>query len=434
MVQFSLKAVVATIFAAASLIEAADVSNGHHLERRCTGKRHQPGAYGTKHHHEPKKTHHAASTSNSSGKGIVAAYVTDWALPSEIAWSKLDHVFYAFAIPTKDGSLGSFDAGNLQKVVKDAHANQKKVSLSVGGWTGSLYFSDLVLTTDKRSAFADNLVKAVTDYDLDGIDIDWEYPNNPNGVACNAINDNDTANFLSLMTLLRQKLGSGKTLSAAVATTPFNDASQNPEDSLDAKWGSTLDYINIMVYDLAGSWNPKTGANSPLYSDADDSASVDSAVTAWTGAGFPANKILVGVPFYGFVTKVKTAITASTGEHVAFDTSAPQIQGDQYDTKGADPCPGATATYSGEFQYRSIVEEGVSKNSSGWANYWDSKTMTPYAFNKDKMYLLTYDNPASLTDKANYAVKKNLGGLMMWSLEMDTSSNDLLNAMQAVRA
>jgi Glycosyl hydrolases family 18 len=54
-------------------------------------------------------------------------------------------------------------------------------------WTGSLYFSTLVQTASSRDAWSDVLVKAVEDYDLDGLNLDWEYPNNANGVACNAM-------------------------------------------------------------------------------------------------------------------------------------------------------------------------------------------------------------------------------------------------------
>ncbi|ORZ19586.1 glycoside hydrolase superfamily [Absidia repens] len=384
--------------------------------------------------HYQKKSVHAnatgAATSSLASQVRLSAYVTDWALPSTIPWSKLDHVYYAFGIPDSSGTLGQFDTGQLKTIVSQAHKNNKTISLSVGGWTGSLHFSDLVQTSASRESFATILTKAVSDYNLDGIDIDWEYPNSPNGVSCNSINSADTANFLSLMKTLRQKLGTDKLITAAVAIAPFFDSSQEPSSYLDAAWGTTVDYLNVMVYDLSGMWMSTTGSNSAL-KNGGDQGSVDQAIQQWTDAGFPANKLVVGCPFYGYLAAVSRPATAST-EHVPFSGTT-QIQGDQYDSKGADPCPGAVAAYSGEYQYRSIVADGVQTNQSSWTTWWDAKTSTPYAYNSAKKTMVTFDNPASLKLKASYVVQHKLGGMMMWSLEMDDSNNSLLSAMQDVR-
>ncbi|KAI8084794.1 glycoside hydrolase superfamily [Halteromyces radiatus] len=408
---FSLKAIVIALFATSVVVSG---KNSHH------------GSHGSTHKTPPTSSAPTKAASNVK----LAAYVTDWALPSKIAWSKLDHVYYAFGIPDKTGALGSFDTAQLKNVVSEAHSNNKTISLSVGGWTGSLHFSTLVRTSASRDAFAAILEKAVADYNLDGIDIDWEYPNSPNGVACNSINSADTDNFLSLMKNLRQRLGDNKLITAAVATAPFFDSSQSPSSYLDSSWGTTVDYLNIMVYDLAGMWNPTTSSNSALKNGGDE-GSVDQAIQQWTDAGFPGNKLVVGCPFYGYLAAVSQPVTASS-ENVPFSGKT-QIQGDQYDEKGADPCPGATATYSGEYQYRSIVADGIQNNQSSWTTFWDDKTSTPYAYNSAKKTMLTFDNPASLKLKASYVVQNKLGGLMLWSLEMDDANNSLLSAMQAVR-
>ncbi|ORZ11431.1 glycoside hydrolase superfamily, partial [Absidia repens] len=360
----------------------------------------------------------------------ISAYVTDWALPSKIAWSKLDLIYYAFAIPDKSGSLGDFDANQLKTVVKEAHSNKKKVSLSVGGWSGSVHFSDLVKSSGSRQKFAKTLIKTVSEYNLDGIDIDWEYPNSPDGVACNSVDKDDTANFLSLMKLLRQDLGQHKLITAAVSTMPFYDSNQQPSAKLDPEWTKTVDFLNVMVYDLSGTWNSKTGANAAL-KNGGDQGSVEQAIQQWTSAGMSRDQLVVGVPFYGYLAAVDEKATGARAA-VPF-RSKTQIQGDKYDEKGADPCPGAKATFSGEYQYRSIVSEGVQHNKSDWTNFWDHATFTPYAYNTHQKTLLTYDNPASLKAKAEYVVQHKLGGLMIWSLEMDDANHSLLNSMQAVR-
>ncbi|KAL1935622.1 hypothetical protein VTP01DRAFT_4762 [Rhizomucor pusillus] len=373
----------------------------------------------------------------SSSKHRLTAYVVDWALPVSIHWDMLDHVHYAFAIPDSDGNLSGFDSSQLKSVVKEAHTHEKGISLSVGGWTGSLHFSGLVRTASKREAFADVLVETCKQYDLDGLDIDWEYPNDPNGVSCNEKDENDTPNFLEFLKVLRKKLDATfknerKWISASVGATVFKGSNQESLSKLDSEWGTVLDAFQIMCYDLTGYWAEKTGANAPLRGGSADS-SVEQAVEAWHSAGIPYDRIVVGVPFYGY-TGLTTKPVTKHAMQVPINHSKPQIKGDKYDTEEADPCPGAKASYSGEFQWRAIQEEGILHNKNGWKSYWDASTETPYAYNAAKKQFVTFDDPHSLSAKAKYAKELNLQGIMLWSLDMDDSRHSLLKALQDIRA
>ncbi|KAF7728391.1 hypothetical protein EC973_006199 [Apophysomyces ossiformis] len=358
--------------------------------------------------------------------------------PDNIAWSKLDHINYAFGIPNQDGQVNGFTDSQLQKAVGDAHKNNRTISLSVGGWTGSLYFSDLVISDSARDKFTDTLVNLVKKYNLDGIDIDWEYPNSENGLSCNKNNAQDTKNYLSFLQLLRKKFdtqfkGEHKLLSLAAATAPFNNENGDPSDTLDKGWGTVLDAVNLMVYDVSGNWNPDTGANAPLYSGDDtDAVSGDHAVKLWTNAGVPADRIVFGVPFYGYTTLVTTAATANRFA-VPIDKSQPQIQGDKYDSMGTSPCPNDKPSYSGEFEWRSVVALNITNNQNGWTTFWNQASQTPYAYKASKKQFLSFDNPRSLEAKVNYVNQHGLGGMMIWSLEMDDESHTLLNSLQGVR-
>ncbi|CAO3635172.1 unnamed protein product [Cunninghamella echinulata] len=432
MVAFSLNSIILTIFAATSVLAAVD-PHGNDI-KAVVQPSHQQG---NKHHdnngHHGKRKGKGRGKKNKHSKssnGKVAAYITDWSLPKNIAWSKLDHIYYAFGIPDESGKVSGFIPSQLQTVVKQAHENKKTVSLSIGGWTGSKYFSTLTKSDSTRNEFANTLVKIVNDYNLDGIDIDWEYPNSPNGVSCNTKDAKDTDNFLELMKILRKQLGSKKLITAAVAITPFNDDSESPSDQLNAAWGTTVDYLNVMVYDLAGMWNPTTFANAALKGNG-NAGSAESAMEAWSNAGFPKNKLVLGVPFYGRLSAVQKPPT-STSLNVPFLGST-QIKGDDNDSESADPCPGAKPSFSGEYQYRTIAAENIQKNQSNWVTYWDQPTLTPYAYNTDKKTFLTFDNPDSLKAKSDFVVQNKLGGMMMWSLEMDDADNSLLNAMQSIR-
>lgn len=173
-------------------------------------------------------------------------------------------------------------------------------------------------------------------------------------------------------------------------------------------------------YDLTGYWAEKTGANAPLRGGSADS-SVEQAVEAWHSAGIPYDRIVVGVPFYGY-TGLTTKPVTKHAMQVPINHSKPQIKGDKYDAEEADPCPGAKASYSGEFQWRAIQEEGILHNKNGWKSYWDASTETPYAYNAAKKQFVTFDDPHSLSAKAKYAKELNLQGIMLWSLDMVSST------------
>lgn len=170
------------------------------------------------------------------GKHSLITYVVDWEVPSNIAWNKIDHAIYSFAEPNSKGQLQSFSSSSLSKVIKEAHAHGVGVSIAVGGWTGSKYFSHLV-DSAHRAGFVNNLVNMVKHYNLDGINIDWEFPNSADGVACNTRSSKDTANYYSFLQLLRKQLdrtikNKKVILTAATAIAPFNDASGNPSKSV----------------------------------------------------------------------------------------------------------------------------------------------------------------------------------------------------------
>ncbi|KAI9303931.1 glycoside hydrolase superfamily [Cunninghamella echinulata] len=363
------------------------------------------------------------------------AYVADWDIPKTIAWDKLDHILYAFAVPDQSGKLGKFNEKKLQTVVQQAHTNGKDISLSIGGWTGSVFFSSLISTPDNRDKFSTILVNAVRQYDLDGLNLDWEYPNANNGVSCNQKDPNDTENLLQFVILLRKKLNQAfpkenKWITMAVAAKVFNGPDQRPLKQLSPHWAQVVDAFYIMAYDLRGQWDKFTGANSPMVGQG---ITVTNAMEAWHAAGIPRQQLVLGVPFYGYTVRTHAKAKYSTSMNYPLHPSRLQIQGDQYDSAEMEPCANAKPTYSGEYQWRSIVQDGILNNKAGWHSIWDRTSKTPYSINLRQKKFLTFDDPASLRIKADFVNKNDLGGIMLWSLEMDDDKNSLLNAIQSVR-
>jgi len=275
----------------------------------------------------------------------------------------------------------------------------------------------------------------VKHYDLDGINIDWEFPNSGDGVACNKRSPKDTANFFSFLQLLRKQLDKAVRhkkviLTAAVSIDPFNDASGNPSKSV-KEFVKVMDYMLIMAYDINGPWDSIAAPNAPLFEPGHGlPGSGSSAVAAWKKAGFPANRIHLGIPFYGWTTGIKTNVAKTGNFYVRF--KMPQIKGDQYDSLSADPCKGAKAAYSGEMQYRSVVADGILASKKGWKYFYDKHTVTSWAYNQKKQQWVTFDDTHSAATKAKWAKQNRLAGVMVWSLEMD-HNGQMINALQAVR-
>jgi GH18 family chitinase len=206
----------------------------------------------------------------------VIGYVPSWAGEvSQIDFSRLTHVNYAFALPNSNGTLRAIEnTGKLQSLVTAAHARGVKVSLSIGGWNGGndSAFEALAANTTARTTFVNACLGVQSQYNLDGIDIDWEYPDP------GASGTNYTRLMQQLCTALH---GRGKLCTAAVV------AQGGTGGGIQSAVFSQVDYLMIMAYDGG------TGAANSPYSYA------VSSLDYWLGRGLPASKAVLGVPFYG---------------------------------------------------------------------------------------------------------------------------------------
>ena len=202
----------------------------------------------------------------------VVGYMPSWAGNiSQVQFTKLTHVIYAFVLPTNSGGLTSIDGGRLSSLASAAHANGVKVSIAVGGWNdgNDSAFEAMAANSGSRTTFVNNIVGVVNQYGLDGVDIDWEYPEN--GAS--------SSNYAALMQQLSTTLhNQGKLLSSAVVS--------DGGSSIPASVFGYVDFLNLMAYDGGGS------NHSPY-------ALAQTSLNYWIGRGLPKAKAILGVPFYG---------------------------------------------------------------------------------------------------------------------------------------
>jgi GH18 family chitinase len=202
----------------------------------------------------------------------IIGYVPDWAgTPSYVQWDKVTHVNYAFVLPTNGtGSIGSPNNSILNYLVTQAHNNGVKVLVSIGGWNNGndQNFHTVAASSSAIATFTANCVNMVTQYNLDGIDIDWEYPDA--GTSADQ--------YVTLMTSLSTAMHTrGKLLTAAVSGSANNGVKNAVFD--------LVDFLNIMSYDGGTPHSPYTMAVSDLHS--------------WRARGLSKDKAILGVPFYG---------------------------------------------------------------------------------------------------------------------------------------
>jgi chitinase len=228
----------------------------------------------------------------------VVGYFPTWTGSIDsIAYSKLTHINYAFVLPTTSGALtGVPMSGNtrLLGLVQRAHAAGVKVLISVGGWNGGddSGFVGMAASSTARNTFVNNVITFVSNYGLDGVDIDWEYPDP--GTA-------ESTNYTTLMGQLATEMHNrGKLLTAAVVAQGSTGA------GVQSTVFGYVDYLVLMAYDGGTPHSPYSYAVSTL--------------DYWAGRGLAASKTVLGVPFYG---SNSSGTQKSYRSIVALDANAP---------------------------------------------------------------------------------------------------------------
>jgi chitinase len=312
---------------------------------------------------------------------------------------------YEKPIAAADSVDGRADSGELRGTIgqmrklKAKHPHLK-VLWSFGGWTGSKGFTDAAADP---GAFAASCHRLLTDKRwagvFDGIDVDWEYPN-----ACGLGCDSSGPKALSsLVAALRSAFGPGALVTAAV---PGDAGKLDTTDYAAA--ARSVDWLSAMTYDYFGTAaddgtesgvHGPTAPHSPLTAYPGiprAGATADATITKLLDLGIPAQKVLLGLGFYG---RGWAGVT--------------------------DAEPGGTATGAAGGKYEKGIEDyavlATRCPPTGTAGG------TAYAHCGDQWW--GYDTPETVKTKMAYAKSKSLGGAFAWELSGDTKTADLLTAM-----
>ncbi|KAK9896211.1 glycoside hydrolase family 18 protein [Cystobasidium minutum MCA 4210] len=380
---------------------------------------------------------------------------------------------------------------NATKLVDDAGAHRL---VSIGGWTGSQYFSLRVRDAAAREKFVGQVVKLVVDGTYDGVDLDWEFPNGkPDnashvtgdlGPICNENHPDDYSNFISFIVLLRERLtaslGKPPILAAAVPFSGFfNSAKQYVTDASALVAPNALDYITIMAYEMASHYRKDTGLQSPLNLPAsaplDQQMSIVKSVDGWIKAGVPKDRIQLGLTASGKImfpkkdemsNLINTISTNKWGKVPYIPQDPPTVQKENplgYDPKTLwgqgwrkwwelDICgdfrklPQETLNCGeckegqagGPVTYLSLLQSGVidadGRHNDGkhteLVGGFDETAQSPWIINKTSGAFYTYENARSMRAKSSWAKQKGLLGVKLFAVQQDSINGTLITAIK----
>ena len=297
---------------------------------------------------------------------------------SNATYEGIDVVIFAHASAGADGSILNLStlSSYLPSRVTKCHDNGTYAILSFD----TTNMSTIASNSSLRSTFASNIVNAINTLDLDGVDIDWEFPAT-----------SEKENFTLLMQEIYTLVKANNPHHLVTAATGIDTYTRyDLENSIDY-----LDYVNIMTYDMQNSSYAQHHA-ALNYKSGSTYKAISNAYTYYvTNLGLNPSKLILGIPFYGR----KFSNTNGLGN---------------------------SATHDGAISYSEIVSNYLS--NTNYTYYWDSTCQAPYLYSEADRIFITYDNHSSIALKCEYAANKGFAGVMYWQDAQD-NGDDLFDAV-----
>lgn len=220
------------------------------------------------------------------GKNIVVYLDAIGAFDKEevlINYEAMTHIVWSFVIPQPNGTLSELletQKATLQRMTAEAHKYGVKVLVAVGGASGSNHISGVIGNATYRNTLINELSEFVQLYNLDGIDMDYEFPASW-----------EANNFSTFMTALKAELNNleassylDKELELSLAANAFTSSFTN---GINTATMNACDFINLMAYDNGSQINHSA------------TSFVQTAISHWSGKGLPKSKMCLGLPAYG---------------------------------------------------------------------------------------------------------------------------------------
>ena len=320
--------------------------------------------------------------------------------PRKIEFSLYTHLCHAFITPREDGSVRSSQSCPSRQLVADAHQAGVKVLVSLGGWGWDKQFAAIVSQAGiARTATSKSVMTIVDEYDYDGIDLDWEYPDTKTGGRRLRAADSPTSARSS--TRSGKKKGRQMFVTMAASSNPARSSGSARDFLLE-----TMDWINVMTYDYTGDWTDYAGHHSPLFASSKQ-------------PGPPRSTELT------MKYLLESAACPPTGWRWAFRSTA-----------AASPSPSPTPSHERRRQeprsrggnYSNIA---TLMNEQGWTRQWDDETKNPWLISPDGSVVIGYDDAESVALKTDWAMKQGFRGVFFWQIRADDIADGTIPLQEA---
>jgi chitinase len=326
---------------------------------------------------------------------VIAYYTGNGETIRQYPINKLTHIIFSFLKLQHDtlGFRNNDQRRSLEQLVELKKTYpQLKIMVSIGGWGGCAPCSDLFASADHRNTFAKTTVALFRQYNIDGLDLDWEYPA-IEGYPGHKWGKADKNNFTELVRALRNEMKNEFLLTFAAG-----GFITYLEESVD--WDAVMplvDFVNLMTYDLVNGYSKTTGHHTLLYHHEPEQQSTQKCVEWLINKKADPAKLIIGAAFY-----------ARVWENVENNNNG--------------------LYQPGKF-LRGVRYKDFSfyfADSSGFTYYWDKKAKAPYRYSASKKLFATFDDKHSLEAKTKFIKKKKLGGIMFWELSEDEPKDGLV--------
>lgn len=305
----------------------------------------------------------------------------------EIDFRLYTHLCHAFVVADAEGRIKPNHDVPDRDLAQRAHKNGVQVLLSLGGWGYDAQFAQMVLNPAAEDRYVSAVLKLIDDYDYDGIDLDWEYPDSKEEIPGY---ERLTSKLRLGLDEIAQRKGRPMLLTMAAGAHPKTLAWLSNEFLVEH-----YDWVNIMTYDYAGSWTNFAGHHAPLHTSTRAPRTGRQSIERTFRYLLEERKLsprllALGVPLYGRAFSVGEPYAATVGT-------------DQ---------PG-----------RAVLSRQVAGlQEAGWRSVWDDETQTPWLVAPDGEQIVGYDDERSIRKKVAWADSLGLRGVFFWEIGQDRNA------------
>lgn len=294
------------------------------------------------------------------------------------------HLAHAFITADADGKLNPARSVPSRDLTAEAHRHGVQVLASLGGWGWDEQFRAIAASPEAEQRYVAAVLTLVDEFDYDGIDFDWEYPDT----------EAEVAGFERMTRRFRAGVDAiGKRKDRPMRITMAASSNAGTLRWLKTEFlVETMDWINVMTYDYTGDWVSYAGHQSPLFGSSKQPGEPKRSTAATlehllNNRKIPADRLALGIPLYGRGFPVGEPYASTKG------VAKRRLPGD----------------------YRNLA----ALPAEGWTRTWDDETKNPWLTAPDRSAVIGYDDADSVALKAEWANRHGLRGVFFWQVAGD---------------